>query len=878
MPIGSGVHGPSRALMATADNLIWLLTCSILVMLMQAGFLCLETGLTRSKNSINVAVKNLADLGVSIIAFWVIGFGLMFGASESGWLGGDLFLADLGALGPSSTVFFLFQALFCGTAVTIMSGAVAGRLRFAWYLGLSLALTALVYPLFGHWAWNSDGWLARAGFVDFAGATVVHSVGGWAGLAIILILGPRAGRFGSGGTAPVTGSNLSFATLGALLLWVGWVGFNGGSLLRYDEQVVSVIANTAMAGAAGLVTALAVGWRRDRVVRVTAPINGLLAGLVSVTASAHVVSTRASVLLGVIGALVCCAVEDALERRKIDDAVGAVPVHLGAGMWGTIAVAFFGDRDELGTGLSFGAQLSVQVLGVVVAGLWTFGLVYTVARMLDRRWPLRVSAEDELVGLNVSEHGATSDLVDMFRTMEAQVGLDDLDSRVPEHAQTEVGQIGRQYNRILDALSDSQRELDYTDQVASSDPLTGALNRRGLMAALDALGGRPVSVLMFDVVGFGTINGSLGYSAGDEVLIQSAIRLQERLGDRWTFGRWGGDEFVAIADGFPEIDASLVSRVVCSLPLGGQVGVSMRAGALRALAGLESEEVIRRATYALDESKRSGLAVVEFDDELAGRYLRGRELASQLDGSLPDDRIVPVGQTLFRDGRLVGVELLARWRNDDGSIEPPASFLQILVEHGLMAALDRHMVEAAIIFACGFDPSVRPWISVNISAPCLAVTGFVEEVENLLIRFDADPSSLVFEITETDQVAASNDWLEGARKIRELGIGLAIDDLGSGYSSIERMGRLPITHVKFDRSLVAAADGPIGGVMQSVVDYARQAGIVTVAEGIETKAQHESVQAFGIDVMQGFLFSRPVALSDVTAAVLAQGPVGEPVT
>ncbi len=872
------VNGPSCALMATAENLIWLVTCSILVMLMQAGFLCLETGLTRSKNSINVAVKNLADLGISVLTFWVLGFGLMFGASEAGWFGRDLFVADLGSLGSASTVFFLFQALFCGTAVTIMSGAVAGRLRFVWYLGLSVVLTALVYPLFGHWVWNSGGWLARAGFVDFAGGTVVHSVGGWAGLAIILILGPRSGRFGSDDPAQVTGSNLSFATLGALLLWVGWVGFNGGSLMRYDEQAASVITNTTMAGAAGLVTALAVYWRRDRVVKVTAPINGLLAGLVSVTASANVVSTRDAVLLGAVGALVCLAVESALERRKVDDAVGAVPVHLGAGMWGTIAVAFFGDREALGTGLSLGGQLAVQVLGVAVAGLWTFGLVYMVARILNRRWPLRVSADDELVGLNVSEHGATSDLVDLFRTMEAQVGLDNLDSRMPEHAQTEAGQIGRQYNRILDALSASQRELDYTDRVASSDPLTDTLNRRGLMAALDALDGRAVSVLMFDVVGFGSINGSLGYSVGDEVLIQSAMRLQERLGDQWTFGRWGGDEFVAITEGFPEIDTSLVSRVVCSLPLGGQVGISIRVGALRALAGLDSEEVIRRATYALDESKRSGLAIVEFDHELAGRYVRGRELASQLDGSLPDSRIVPVGQTLFSDGQLVGVELLARWRNDDGSIEPPASFLRILMEHGLMTALDRHMIEAAIIFACGFDPSARPWISVNVSAPSLAVIGFVEEVEDLLIRYDADPSSLVIEITETEQVAMSNDWLEGARKVRELGVGLAIDDLGSGYSSIERMGRLPITHVKFDRSLVAASDGPIGGVMQSVVDYARQAGIVTVAEGIETDAEHESVQAFGVDVMQGFLFSRPVALSDVTAAVLAQWSVGEPVT
>lgn len=858
--------------MATGSDLTWLLTCSVLVMLMQAGFLCLEAGLTRSKNSINVAVKNLADLGVSMMAFWLVGFGLMFGASKISWFGADGFMPDLGSVGPSSAVFFFFQALFCGTAVTIMSGAVAGRMRFSWYLGISVAITAMVYPLFGHWAWNEGGWLAKAGFVDFAGGTVVHSIGGWAGLAIIIILGPRTGRFDSGATT-VTGSNLSFATLGALLLWVGWVGFNGGSLLRYDDQVVSVIANTAMAGAAGLVTAMIVGWKRHGVVLVTSPIYGLLAGLVAVTPAANSVSTWAAVVLGMTGAVVCIGVEAVLEHRQIDDAVGAVPVHLGAGVWGTLTVPLFSDADELGTGLSVASQFGVQVLGVATAGAWAFGAVYVVCRLGDRRWPMRVSLADETVGLNVSEHGATSDLVDLFRTMEAHAhidGLNNLDSRLPEHAATEAGRIGRQYNRVLDALSDSRQELDHTERLASSDPLTASLNRRGLAASLGALKDRPVSVLMFDVVRFGTINGSLGYSAGDEVLVQVALRLQERLGDQWMFGRWGGDEFVAIADGAPEIADSVIERIACVLPLGGQIGVSLRAGVLRAPAGLETDDVMRRASYALDEAKRSTAAVVEFDVSLASRYARDRELAAQLDGSLPADRILPVGQKLFADGRVVGVELLARWQQDDGSIEPPSAFLPVLIENGLMPALDSHMIEAAIEFGLRFNATVRPWISVNVSAPSLAAEGFVAHVEDLLLRYGANPADLVIEITETEQTPDPDQWFEGARKIRDLGVGLAVDDLGSGYSSIDRMGRLPITHVKFDQSMVSAADGPIGGVMQSVVDYAHQTSIITVAEGIETERQHESMREFGIDVMQGFLFSRPERLDVIAAALLRE--------
>jgi len=843
-------------------------------MLMQAGFLCLETGLTRSKNSTNVAVKNLTDLGVSMLVFWVLGFGLMFGLSEGGVFGTTRFLADLGALSPGSTVFFFFQALFCGTAVTIMSGAVAGRLRFSWYLGLSTAVTALVYPIFGHWAWNEGGWLAELGFIDFAGGTVVHSVGGWAGLAIILILGPRQGRFGPDGSRPVTGSNLSFATLGALLLWVGWVGFNGGSLLRYDDQVVSVIANTAMAGAAGLVASLFARWFREGKVRVTSPINGLLAGLVSVTSAANAVSTFEAVVLGAAGAFVCCWVEAVLERRQIDDAVGAVPVHLGAGIWGTLAVPLFADQAVLGTGRSLVSQLGVQLAGVVAAGLWTFGMVFVVASTLNRRWPLRVSADDEMVGLNVSEHGATSDLVDMFRTMEAQARLDGLDERVPEDEETEAGQIGRQYNRILDALSDSQAALGTSEQIARQDPLTNSLNRRGLTDALDALKDRPVSVLMFDVVSFGTINGSLGYSAGDEVLVQVTMRLEERLGGTWRCGRWGGDEFVAIADGHVSPRPEVVERIVCVLSSGGRVGVSLRSGVLHAPPGLDSEAVMRRASYALDEAKRSTSAMVFFDETLARRYERGRAIAAQLDGSLPRTRLLPVGQTLFKNGEIVGVELLARWLNQDGTVEPPSSFLPVLVENGLMSSLDLHMIAAAAEFVGRFDADVLPWVSVNVSAPSLGVEGFVDRIEDLLVHSGLDPSRLVVEITESEQTSSPDQWFDGARQLRALGVGLAIDDLGSGYSSMDRMGRLPITHVKFDRSMVSAADGPIGSVMESVVDYAVQAGIVTVAEGIETEQQHEAMVAFGIEVMQGFLFSRPERLEVVAGAVLDRASAG----
>lgn len=850
-------------------DLTWLLVCTVLVMLMQAGFLCLETGLTRSKNNINVAVKNLADLGISLLMFWAVGYGLMFGASQAGWFGGSGFAPNLGEVEPATVVFFLFQALFCGTAVTIMSGAVAGRLRFAWYIAIAFLVTSTIYPLLGHWIWHENGWLNHVGFVDFAGGTVVHSTGGWAGLAIILILGPRRGRFDRDTSSAVAGANVPFATLGALLLWVGWVGFNGGSLLRFDDQVVTVIANTAVAGAAGLMASLGIGWAMTGLPRVTDSINGLLAGLVSITATANAVSTRYAILIGAIGALVAKVLEVSLERRRVDDAVGAVPVHLGAGIWGTIAVAGFAGDNGLGTGHSVLTQLGVQCFGVLVTGCWVFGTIYTFGRVLDRRWPLRVSREDEEIGLNISEHGASTDLADLFQTMEMQAATGDLTQQVPTDPFTQAGQIGERYNAVVAALTNSQQALGASERTAQRDPLTKTLNRRGVMTTLRSLSGGPTTMFMIDVVRFGSFNGALGYSAGDDILVQVSEHMSRRLGNDWYFGRWGGDEFVAVASGARGAGPEILGPVVCTLATGAEIAVSMRVGAYHAPAGLDADEAIRRTTYALDESKRSGTSVVVFDGTLASRYERARELAIMLDDATLADRIIPFGQTLFQEGQVAGVELLARWRNGDGSFSPPGEFLPVLIENGRMRELDLHMVSVACSYAAQFDGPHAPWIAVNVSAPTLIEPGLVSHVEESLTLTGISPERLVVEITETEHVEAPQHWLTQARELRSLGVGLAIDDFGSGYSSIDRMSTLPITHVKFDRSLVIAAEGPLGAVMKSVVDYARGAGVVTVAEGIETEDQHAAMRALGVDLVQGFLFSRPVDLRSVTDGINA---------
>ncbi|MBE7382030.1 MAG: ammonium transporter [Leptolyngbya sp. SIO1E4] len=453
-------------------DMLWVILSASLVFLMQAGFLCLEAGSTRSKNTINVVIKNISDFGMSVLCFWLFGYGLMFGHSQYGWLGMSAFAPEVGQGEVWTSVFFLFQAMFCSTAVTIVSGAVAERMRFKGYLAIALFISGIVYPIFGHWVWNgldqgkNLGWLGKLGFIDFAGSTVVHSIGGWVALAAVIVIGPRMGRFSSKRRRPfLMGYDLPLALLGTLLLWLGWFGFNGGSVLALNDQVPGIIVNTVLAGSAGLVTPIVLSLVRGRQLRVDAVMNGSLAGLVAITASCHVVTAGAAIAIGAIGGIGMLMTERYLERLQIDDVVGAIPVHLGAGIWGTLAVALFGDLALIGTGLSRMAQLGVQLLGIAVAGGWAFGLALLIFWGINRRWPLRVRRKDEHIGLNVSEHGAVSDLVDLFTIMRRQERTGDLQLRAPVELFTPVGQIAARYNRVISSL---EQALAHTDAIVET--------------------------------------------------------------------------------------------------------------------------------------------------------------------------------------------------------------------------------------------------------------------------------------------------------------------------------------------------------------------------------------------------------------------------
>ncbi len=454
-------------------HLGWVMLCAVLVILMQAGFMCLESGLTRSKNSINVAAKNLADFGVSIVLFWFIGYALMFGDSIGGWLGLNHFLFEAHHNTPQASVFFLFQAVFCGTAVTIISGAVAERMRFHAYLWIAILVSGLIYPLFGHWAWNGVndgarvGWLGAMGFIDFAGSTVVHSVGGWVALAALLIIGPRIGRFAKDGAQTprdIPGHSMPMAILGVWLLWIGWFGFNGGSVLALDHSVGGVLLNTLLGGAGGMSAGILISWKRYQRVEVKTLLNSSLAGLVAITAGCHLYSSGAALVVAAMGGGLMLYSEEQLLRWRIDDAVSAFSVHTIAGIWGTLAVAFFAPAGSFAPGVGMLQQFFIQLLGVLVCAVWSFGLAYLVIKKLNQHFPLRITRKQEALGLNISEHNASTEFSELLHTMKVQASTGDWDLRVYAEPFSDISPIAHHYNQVLEKLG---QETENARQLAA---------------------------------------------------------------------------------------------------------------------------------------------------------------------------------------------------------------------------------------------------------------------------------------------------------------------------------------------------------------------------------------------------------------------------
>ena len=404
-------------------NVVWTLVAAILVFLMQAGFALVETGFTRAKNAANIMMKNLMDFAVGSLAFYVLGAALMFGASKAaGWLGwGGLGMPSLGAgEGVWDWTFLFFQTMFAATAATIVSGAVAERIEFKSYLIYSALVSAVVYPISGHWMWGSlageasQGWLEALGFHDFAGSTVVHSVGGWIALAGAMMLGPRIGKYRHDGKAnPIPGHSLVLGTLGVLLLWIGWFGFNPGSYTAGIGSIGRVAMTTNLAACAGTIAALGTAWIIMKKPDLTMALNGSLAGLVAITAPCDQVTCNAAIVIGLVAGVLVVLSVFAMDRIHIDDPVGAVSVHCVNGVWGTLAVGLFAAPEALGygnpmVGLFYGGgfkYLGVQALGAGATCVWAFGTGLAIFFALKKLGILRVSEKTELKGLDVTEHG-----------------------------------------------------------------------------------------------------------------------------------------------------------------------------------------------------------------------------------------------------------------------------------------------------------------------------------------------------------------------------------------------------------------------------------------------------------------------------------------
>ncbi|TFE19783.1 ammonium transporter [Cohnella luojiensis] len=394
---------------------VWVVLTAAMILLMEGGFALLEAGFVRQKNAVSIIMKVFVDIAFGALVFFAIGFAFMYGKDAGGWIGlsGFFMEGDLThlVLNISNDTYWLFQCAFVIAVISIVSGAVAERIHFRAYIIYTIFMTGLIYPISGHWIWSSNGWLAKLGMIDFAGSAAIHALGGFAALAAAIFLGPRIGRFGSDGKINIVPpSNLPLASVGAFILWFGWFGFNSGSTLSATNESIGHIAVTTMlASAAGCAACILFTMLRYRKADPPMVINGALAGLVGITAGCAFVSNAAAILIGAVSGIVMVLASEWLEKRKVDDPVGAFAVHGISGSIGTLAVGLFAMPGTAAhTGLFYGGGwylLGVQALGLLVVAVWGFALTWLVLKLISLFKPVRVSRDEELIGLDIGIHG-----------------------------------------------------------------------------------------------------------------------------------------------------------------------------------------------------------------------------------------------------------------------------------------------------------------------------------------------------------------------------------------------------------------------------------------------------------------------------------------
>ncbi len=875
---------------------IWLLTATIMVMFMQAGFLMLEAGSVRSKNTINVAQKNIADFIVCGCVFLIIGGPIMLGTSIAGTFGilgwGGLDFGD-----STVRLQFLYQFAFCATAATIISGAVAERMTFNAYVCTTVLIAAFVYPIFGHLAWgnaiipDNPSFLADLGFLDYAGSTVVHTIGGMAALAAVCVVGSRHGRFDENGKPVVIrGHSTVLSNFGTMVLMFGWIGFNAGAADPTSGLVSKIVLNTIIAmtfgGCAGMLYGL---WKSKGKTHPKVSANGILGGLVAMTAGCAYYDPYTSALVGLLGGLVAVGLGDImLHKFKLDDPIDAISVHAGSGILGTLLIAGLAEEQFLnGSRLE---QFVVQLMGVALACTFAFITVFVFMKVLSKVLRVRVSVLEEELGLNLSEHDDEFDVTEAESVLAVKSDEEDLSKGIGETIGEALGDSNQQIgtlSRIVKGANITQlRILEAEDEIvnlATRDQLTGLHNRRAFKEEIlnlkDSSNGDETgfAVLYIDLDGFKSINDGFGHNVGDEILRVVSQRLVDAAQDGAVVSRFGGDEFVVKlpvdsvdqSDHWKDVTSEIISSISEKIELdnlelyvGASVGVSLYPDHDRRL-----DELILKSDMALYEAKSTGKGKwVVFDRSMEDRAMRRKELEADMRAGMERDEffVEYQPQVSISEGSLVGFEALMRWRHPVHGLISPMEFIPIAEETGLIVPLSESLVETACAAARDW-PLVRGkrcTVGVNISPSQFTRSDVYSSLKQILERTGLPAECLEIEVTESMLVTNMQETKATLEQIRSLGVKIAIDDFGTGYSSLSYLQEFPIDRLKVDRSFVREIENSASDqrIAKAIVDLGKSLGLSVIAEGVETEGQRQFLEELCCDQLQGFLYSPPVSL------------------
>lgn len=884
---------PNPALDAVAE--LWMLTATLMVLFMQAGFLLVEAGSVRSKNTINVAQKNVADFIICGCIFLLIGGNLMLGTGTTGWFGfGGLDFSEGQVSGQ-----FVFQFAFCATAATIVSGAVAERMRFSGYMCLTAIMAGIIYPLFAHMVWgntilpDNPAWLADLGFTDYAGSTVVHVIGGMAALAAILVIGARKGRFDSDGKPVlVRGHSTVLTTVGVMILMIGWIGFNAGAAKPGSSAFSLIILNTVTAmsfgGAVGFLYGI---WRTPGKTHPKSIMTAILGGLVAITAGCAFVTPYGAAFIGASGALVAIiGAHVLLHRFKLDDPVDAVAIHAGAGLWGTAVLPFFAYADALPGGLL--QQVAVQLFGTTLAAIWAFSITYAALKLVSRWLSLRVSHEEEDIGLNLVEHD------DGFNSHTARALIAEgknqknADNRTGGDFDDQASSLSLIVQQARASKNEVERAQETIEDLATRDQLTGLCNRAAFEAILEedinsnGISYRHFTILFMDLDGFKAVNDSFGHASGDKVLKIVSQRLLEVCGPDAVLARFGGDEFCIQLPGSRSNDETswqatchaIVQAVAekilinnSEVHIGGSIGVAHFPNDSRTL-----DKLLSRADMALYVAKAHGKGRwVSFVPDMEERAVRRSELESDMRSGLNDDQFsfLYQPQLSIETGRVKGFEALMRWNHPKLGQISPEEFIPIAEETGLIIPITNHLLADACRLATHW-PSLEDEpckLCVNISAVHLNHSDLITTLTTNLEEAGLDPSALEVEITESVLIGDKQKTWALFAEIRALGIDIAVDDFGTGYSSLSYLQELPVTRLKIDRAFITDVESNPNSqrITKTIVDLGKSLGLEVIAEGVETPGQQAFLSAIECDDVQGFLYSAPVPALE-TMSLLAK--------